>query len=388
MSLILSSVAVAEALPLLFSHLFPPGSWVAFGFSTVAVAIVGEIIPLAIIPMYVLEFAGRMMWFVNGLMWLMAVPACMFAYPLRVFKRWQKSRFPYRMDGILGLEELVEFVRLHEKGEGFGGTLEDGAGCIVRMMMVQHEEIKHWDSAVVLYAGDQATSNTFHRRSTTISGMERADILSPLTGSTGGSSNGTTRGLRRRTNRSSEAFSENVSNAVEPRSTREDVSLGKVMENSLGQHEDRPLDAVLPNKASRMSSLPKVHSTLGQAEGSSLSQGDALSFCQMADRLSLRQKQRSISSPWVQDLVNDMKKIQYKHCEIPPLSQSCQSFIQGRVPNNSRSASTGTIEIPLQPGSKIQSNFWTSGHMPHTRQSVYSYFNVERSRMHGVTKTD
>lgn len=208
-SLILASVMVAEGLPLILSHEFKPGSWAAFSVSTVCVAVIGEIIPQAVMPMFILEIAGRFMWFVKGVMYLMAIPSSGFAYALRLFKRWKKKGQPYRMDGILDVDELIEFVRLHEKGELLGGKLEDGAGMLIRMMMVQQEEVKPWRSATILYDDPEATPTMLQRyqfpriESNTIA----HNVLSTtIVGSSERDSNGTTGGIRRRPNWSSEAY--------------------------------------------------------------------------------------------------------------------------------------------------------------------------------------
>ena len=59
-----------------------------------------------------------------------------FSVPLgwcfRWCKVWGKRKQGWRADGVLDLEELGEFVRLHQRGVGLGGVLDDGVGGVVR----------------------------------------------------------------------------------------------------------------------------------------------------------------------------------------------------------------------------------------------------------------
>ena len=74
-------------------------------------------------------------------MWLMAIPAAPCAYPLRLLQRRKNRCHPYRMDRILAIDEPIEFIRVHEKGEGLGGKLEDGTRCMLRMIIVRQKEV-------------------------------------------------------------------------------------------------------------------------------------------------------------------------------------------------------------------------------------------------------
>lgn len=165
-------------------------------------------------------------------MWLMAIPAAPFAYPLRLLQRWKNRHHPYQMDGILAMDELIEFIRIHEKGEGLGGRLEDGTGCMLRMIMVQQEGVKHWKSVIVLSSDSQASSTMFQRHVN--EEYETSDTMSPMTESSRGSIQDITRGLRRRTNRSSEAFpkalSETVVTALAPPPMRRDSTIVGVVD--------------------------------------------------------------------------------------------------------------------------------------------------------------
>lgn len=134
---------VAEGLPLVLTHVLPTGApWIPFLISTTAVALFGEIMPQAIMPLYVLEVGGRTMWFMKSIMWILAIPACLPAYALRKFRNWREKDKPAKSDGILEEDEMVEFVRLHEKGARHGGPLTDECGSMVRAILSrQHQRI-------------------------------------------------------------------------------------------------------------------------------------------------------------------------------------------------------------------------------------------------------
>lgn len=155
-SLILASVMVAEGLPLVLNQLLPSDAiWVSFLVSTTAVALFGEIIPQTVMPLYTLEISGRCMWFVKTVMYLNAIPAFIPAYALRKFRCWRKRKEPYKMDGIMDMDELMEFVRLHEQSECHGGQLLDEAGTLVRTVMEHQkvsifEVIRPWTCALLL----------------------------------------------------------------------------------------------------------------------------------------------------------------------------------------------------------------------------------------------
>lgn len=389
-SLILSSVMVAEGLPLILSHLFPPGSWAAFAISTICVAVIGEILPQAIMPLFVLEFAGRMMWFVRALMWLMAIPGILFAYPLRLFKTWKKKRHPYKMDGILEIDELIEFIRLHEQSEGLGGRLEDGVGCIVRMMIVQQEDVQQWKSVVVLHSDPQGGSTVFQRYANPVS--ESNHILSPMAESSRRSSNGTTRGLRRRANRSSEAypgtFSENGPTAFVSNPLKIDSTAEKVINQPTYQTEGRSLGDISLNQVSSISSRRKLPSKFDQVDGPSIPQVvDRLSYCDMADG-PLGQRERSTSGQWVKALIRDLNTLTTGQSTKSPVIDTAHCSSWKNFQNGCRSASTGTLPQSHYPTCRGDAQFWTSGHMPRSRQSVYSYFNVEDGALRVTKKTD
>ena len=159
---------VAEGLPLILDHLFRPGSYVAFTLSTVAVALLGEIIPQSIMPLYILDIGGRCTWLVKTIMWLMAPIAGPLAYALRAFKKWQIRREPNKVDGILEMDGLVEFVRLHERSEENGGGLIEDTGFFVRTMMenqdgVVGQDVRPWSAVTLVNAASLVSPKIFER---------------------------------------------------------------------------------------------------------------------------------------------------------------------------------------------------------------------------------
>ena len=116
-------------------HITRAGSVESFLISTVVVSFVGQIIPQAILPLYILEATGRFVWILRLLMYVLAVPAAIPAYGLRLLKRWRLRDRSGDMEGLLSTEELLEFVRLHEKGENMGGRLDDDLGKMIRSLL-------------------------------------------------------------------------------------------------------------------------------------------------------------------------------------------------------------------------------------------------------------
>ena len=322
-------------------------------------------------------------------MWLMAIPAAPFAYPLRLLQRWKNRHHPYQMDGILAMDELIEFIRIHEKGEGLGGRLEDGTGCMLRMIMVQQEGVKHWKSVIVLSSDSQASSTMFQRHVN--EEYETSDTMSPMTESSRGSIQDITRGLRRRTNRSSEAFpkalSETVVTALAPPPMRRDSTIVGVVDQSYYQREDLSLDNLPPNRTSTMTSRRKLPLRLAQIDGPSVSQINRLSSCNAVDP-QFRRKGKLTSGQWFKALLSDFDTLTSDRPIIPPSTQSVCLSNWKNLRNSLRSASTGTILEYRSPNGRLETSFWTSGHMPQARQSVYSYFGVEDAGRRRSKKTD
>ena len=46
------------------------------------------------------------------------------------------------MEGLLPLDELTEFIRLHEKGQGYGGTLDDHVGKAIRTLLERQVSVE------------------------------------------------------------------------------------------------------------------------------------------------------------------------------------------------------------------------------------------------------
>ena len=135
-TLIIVSVMIGEGVPLSMSYLMPTrSSWLTFLISTTTIALFGELIPQALVPMFSLEIGGRAFWFLRFLMWIFAVPACIPAYGLRRLRRWRGKMHSDKRDGILDVDEMREFIRLHIRSCGNGGSLTDECGSLVRAVL-------------------------------------------------------------------------------------------------------------------------------------------------------------------------------------------------------------------------------------------------------------
>lgn len=155
-TLIITSVMVAQGLPWTLSFLKPSmPPWTSFFFSTTSVVLLGEIMPQALVPPWILEVGGRAFWFLRCLMWILAVPACIPAYALRKAREWRGTKYLDRRDGILDLDEMIEFVRLHQHGCGYSGPLTDECGSLVRAVLSgQHrlivDDVRPWIHFTIL----------------------------------------------------------------------------------------------------------------------------------------------------------------------------------------------------------------------------------------------
>lgn len=137
-SLVFASVGLAEALPVLVNHIFPPNSWVAYFGCTFAVAIFGTIIPQTLVQVYLLELAGRLVWLIRLVMYAMIIPSAPFAYALRRIRRFRKRHDPPgKVDGIMSLPEVIEYIDIHAKGTGFGGDIEDSVAGAIKTLIQQ-----------------------------------------------------------------------------------------------------------------------------------------------------------------------------------------------------------------------------------------------------------
>ena len=141
-SLVVVSVAIGEALPLFFSHLFSGNSSGSF-IMTNLVIIVSQVGPTFVMPVFHLEVIGRVTWFIRLIM-IFSAPAAVFpAYGLRRIKQWRKRGQPVHLEGLLTPNELIEFIRLHERSQGFGGMVEDHVGKAARDLL--EEQISRED---------------------------------------------------------------------------------------------------------------------------------------------------------------------------------------------------------------------------------------------------
>ena len=103
--------------------------------TTTVVILVSQVVPTMIMPVFHLEVSGRFTWFVRSVMWLSAPVTVLPAYALRRLRQWRKRGQQAHMDGLLPMNELIEFIHLHEKGQGYGGTLENNVGKAIRGLL-------------------------------------------------------------------------------------------------------------------------------------------------------------------------------------------------------------------------------------------------------------
>ena len=134
LSLVAVSVAIGEVLPMLWSHLFLASSLSSY-VTTNIVIIVSQVGPTFVMPIFHLEISGRCTWFVRFIMWFSAPVTMVPAYALRRLRRWRKRGQKAHMDGLLPLDELIEYIHIHEKGQGYGGTLDNHVGKAMRDLM-------------------------------------------------------------------------------------------------------------------------------------------------------------------------------------------------------------------------------------------------------------
>lgn len=99
------------------------------------IILVSQVVPTFVMPLYHLEISGRLTWFVRLVMWLAAPVIVLPAYALRRLKQWKKRGQQAHMEGLLPLNELIELIYLHEKGQGYGGTLNDHVGKAMRCLL-------------------------------------------------------------------------------------------------------------------------------------------------------------------------------------------------------------------------------------------------------------
>ena len=128
------SVAIAEVLPYFWNHLFLSGSRYSY-VTTNLVIVVSQLVPCFVMPFFHLEITGRFTWFIRSIMWLSSPVIVVPAYALRHIKEWKNRGKKTIMDGLLPLDELVEFIRLHEINEKLGGSLDNHVGERMRRLL-------------------------------------------------------------------------------------------------------------------------------------------------------------------------------------------------------------------------------------------------------------
>ena len=96
---------------------------------------VSQVGPTFVMPVFHLEVSGRFTWLVRLIMWLTAPVTVVPAYALRRLREWRKRGQDTPLDGLLSLEELIEFISLHERGQNRGGPVDDHVGMRVRVLL-------------------------------------------------------------------------------------------------------------------------------------------------------------------------------------------------------------------------------------------------------------
>ena len=214
-SMILASTLVAEALPLLISRVSGNGHLIPLLISTLGIGLFGEIIPQAVMPLYVLEIGGRCIWFVKTVMWMMVLPALPLAFTLRKLKQWRNQGQSYTMDGILTMDELIEFIRLHEISEGLGGCLTSDTSLAIRLELVRQKAALTppgiMDTTRALEEERQQAADTTHpKRMHSVKRWSAKDVSNAARGSTSMVEANDSSGLRKRSHGSQSSLAYNA----------------------------------------------------------------------------------------------------------------------------------------------------------------------------------
>lgn len=218
LSLVFVSVAIAEVLPYFWSHLFAPGDRLS-SLANNIVLLVSQVVPVFVMPVFHLEVSGRCTWFVRLVMWSTAPVTVLPAYALRRLKRWKQRSQLAHMEGLLPLDELTEFIRLHEKGQGYGGTLEDHVGKAMRSLLEAQLSVQ-MSGAHAELEGSQSIQPTESIRLTSVQSLHQEGSTTVEAGSTNGSTSDRSRrqggstatedlptlGFRKRGERSTESY--------------------------------------------------------------------------------------------------------------------------------------------------------------------------------------
>lgn len=265
LSLVLVSVAIAEVLPYFWSHLFATGS----RFSTLAnnvVILVSQIGPVFVMPVFHLEVSGRFTWFVRLVMWFSAPVTVVPAYALRRLKRWKQRSQQAHMEGLLPLDELTEFIHLHEKGQGYGGTLDDHVGKAMRSLLEAQISVEV-SGTHVESEGSQSIQPTESIRLTSVQSLYQEGSTAVETDSTNGPTSiqlhrqeGSTAtrdvpalGLRKRGERSTEGY-ESVAPMASMR-TRQSLTIDP-MHHSPNPVNNECVERCAPNRRPRRQDAP------------------------------------------------------------------------------------------------------------------------------------
>jgi metal transporter CNNM len=123
--MIICSVACTESLPIIIQGLFGR-SWQPIVVSTIAVALLAELLPQYIIPQQAL-FWGYYCWpMIWGCMWL----TCIISWPLSFIL--DKIGGSLKNHRVFTTHQLVVLIKFHERVEKHGGGVGSDAGRIAR----------------------------------------------------------------------------------------------------------------------------------------------------------------------------------------------------------------------------------------------------------------
>ena len=192
--------------------------------TTSVVIMVSQVGPTFVMPVFHLEVSGRFTWLVRSIMWLSAPVTVLPAYALQQLRKWRKRGQQPHMDGLLPLNELIEFIHLHEKGQGYGGTLDDDVGKAITDLL-RGQISGEASSTHVETEGSRSCQSTESVSSTSVQSLHREGSTAVEVESTSGPTSikshrqeGSTAiedvpapGLRRRGDRSTECYEPVVS---------------------------------------------------------------------------------------------------------------------------------------------------------------------------------
>ena len=265
------NVAIAETLPYFWSHLFGAGDRFTILANNIII-MVSQVGPVFVMPVFHLEVSGRFTWFVRFVMWFSAPVTILPAYALRRLKQWKRRSQQVHMEGLLPLDELTEFIHLHEKGQGYGGTLDDHVGKAMRSILEAQISLQV-SVAHVESEGSQSIQPSKSYRPTSVQSLYREGSTAVETDSTNGPTSvqlhrqeGSTAtedvlapGLRKRGERSTEGYEPVASMAL--MRTKQILTIDPV-HNSPNAVNNEYVERPAPNRRPRRRDFPFQNFTL------------------------------------------------------------------------------------------------------------------------------